>query len=81
MCVKAEKRRAGFNEQNLRSWLEDKNLEMRDALDVGDQNRQSWAVAQNRVQKWLRCGRGLQSWRHVHVDLLEIRKMQPRTFV
>ena len=40
--AKAEKRRAGFmddmptDEQNLRSWLEDKNLEMRDALDVGD---------------------------------------------
>ena len=25
--------------------------------------------------------RGLQSWTHVHVDLLKIRKMQPRTFV
>ena len=24
------------DEQNLRSWLEDKNLEMRDALDAGD---------------------------------------------
>ena len=38
----AEKRRAGLmedmptDEQNLRSWLEDKNLEMRDALDAGD---------------------------------------------
>ena len=24
------------DEQNLSSWLEDKNLEMRDALDAGD---------------------------------------------
>ena len=40
--AKTEKRRAGFmddmptDEQNLRSWLEDKNLEMCDALDMGD---------------------------------------------
>ena len=38
----AEKRRAGLmedmptDEQNLRSWLEDTNLEMRDALDAGN---------------------------------------------
>ena len=25
-----------IDEQNLRSWLEDRNLEMRDALDVGE---------------------------------------------
>ena len=40
--AKAEKRSAGLmddmptDEQGLKSWLEDKNLEMRDALDVGD---------------------------------------------
>ena len=40
--AKAEKRRAGVmdniptDEQSLRAWMEDKNLEMHDALDAGD---------------------------------------------
>ena len=40
--AKAEKRRAGVmdnilaDEQSLRAWMEEKNLEMRDALDAND---------------------------------------------
>ena len=39
---------------------------------------QSWAVVQNRVQKWVRCGRGSQNWSTCKSTSSKFGKCNPR---